>query len=257
MRRRFLAALVALVVAGTCAAVAVAAEKTVVMVGNLVLTLDGDIAPKQLPKDRFAPIGFWASGDLNTVDGSHPPAWESGSFDIDRDVRIDVSDFPACPRARLVARSTSDAIDACPGAILGRGRGKVDVAFPEQPVIHASGPILFFNGGERGGVTTFYLHTYVSIPAPTAVVVTATVTRVRDKPYGIRIESRVPPIAGGAGSITGFELRGDRYSDFRGKRRSWLFARCSDGRFDARGRIDFGDGTVMAAQIIRTCTASD
>lgn len=259
MKKRIWMALVTVVVAGICAASVLAAKSvpTTVQVGNLVLTVDGDIEPKVLPRHQFAPIGFHASGKLAALDHSHPPAWESGWFDIDRDVRIDTSEFPACPKGRLVAQSTTNAVRACPGAILGRGKGEVEVAFPEQPRIHATGPILLFNGGEHGGVTTLYAHTYVSIPAPTAIVVTSTVRAERDRPYGTRIETDVPRIAGGAGSITGFELRGYRYSSFRGKRRSWLFARCPDGRFDARGRIDFGDGTVMAATIVRTCTADD
>jgi hypothetical protein len=260
MKKHFFLVLAAAVVMGICAASVFAAATTVptkVQVGNLVLTFDGDVAPKLLPRHEFAPIGFWASGKLEALDHSHPPAWESGWFEIDRDVRIDVSEFPACPKGRLVAQSTTNAVRACPGAILGRGSGEVEVAFPEQPRIHATGPVLLFNGGERGDVTTFYLHTYVSIPAPTAIVITSTVTRAGGKPYGTRIETEVPRIAGGAGSITGFELRANRYSVFRGKRRSWLFARCPDGRFDARGRVDFGDGTVMAATIVRSCTASD
>jgi|GEM_PF-5392697 len=37
----------------------------------------------------------------------------------------------------------------------------------EQPSFNASGPLVLFNGGVRGGVTTMYIHAYVSVPTPT------------------------------------------------------------------------------------------
>jgi hypothetical protein len=248
---------VATTLAVAIAGMALAAEKpTVVRAGNLVLTLNGDIVPKKLPKHEPAPIGFHASGDLKTVDGSHPPAWKESSFDIDRNISIDVRGIPACRKSKLEAQSTSSAERACPDAILGRGSGSVEVSFPEQEPIEASGPILLFNGGERGGVTTFYLHTYVSIPAPTAVVAIAKVTRESKGPYGLHIQVSVPRIAGGAGSITHFELGASRFVTIAGKRHSFLFARCANGRFLARGDVVFSDGTRLAGSLVRTCTAT-
>jgi hypothetical protein len=248
----------AMTLAVAIAGLALAAEQpTVVREGKLVLTVNGGIFPKRLPKREAVPIGFHASGDLKTIDGSHPPAWRESSFDVDRNVLIDVKGIPACAGSKLAAQSTKSAERACRGAILGRGSGGVEVSFPEQEPIEASGPILLFNGGERGGVTTFYLHTYVSIPAPTAVVAVARVTRVSKGPYGLHVQVSVPRIAGGAGSITHFELGASRFVTIAGKRHSFLYARCGNGRFLARGVVVFSDGTRLAGGLVRACTATD
>lgn len=243
-----------MIVLGVATAVGVAAEApTVIQLGNLVLAVNGDITPKQLPAKERVPIGFHASGDVSTVDGTHPPAVRQGSFEIDRDVAIDVAGIPTCSKGQLVARSTTAALAACPDALLGRGRASVEVSFPEQRPLTASGPLLLFNGGEQGGVTTFYIHTYVSIPVPTAVVITGRARRVSDGPYGIRIDASVPAIAGGAGSLTHFELSASRYVKGAAGQRGFVYARCSDGRILTRGAISFDDGTEMHAELIRTC----
>lgn len=251
--RRLIA--VALAVALAVAGAAYAADKpTVIQLGNLILTINGGITPTKLPKQQMAPIGFHASGDLATVDGSHPPAWKTSSFDVDRDVAVDVGGIPVCHKGQLVAQNSANARRACPGSILGQGKGSVEVAFPEQTPFDASGPVLLFNGGERGGVTTFYLHTYVAIPAPTAIVVTSKVTREKKGRYGLHIQTAIPLIAGGSGSITHFELEANRFVTYKGKRHSFLLARCPDGSLIAGGSVRFRDGTILSGQILRACT---
>jgi hypothetical protein len=260
MGKRLILAVAAVSVLAIAAAGALAAGArempTVVRAGNLVLTLNGNITPTRLPKREPVAVGFHASGALATVDGSHPPAWRESSFDVSKDISIDVHGIPTCRKEELVARSTSAAEAACGDAVLGTGKGSVEVAFPEQAPIEATGPILLVNGGEKGGVVTFYLHTYVSIPAPTAVVATAKVTKENKGPYGLHIQVMVPRIAGGSGSITNFELSANRYVSVNGKRQGFLFARCSDGRFQAKGTVVFSDGSSLSGGIVRTCTST-
>jgi hypothetical protein len=239
------------------AGIAVAREKpTVVRAGNLVLTINGGVTPTALPKDKLTAIAFHASADLATVDGSHPPAFKESSFEVDKDVAIDVSGIPACRKSQLENRSTADAKGACPKAILGGGTGKVEVAFPEQNPIHATGPLVLFNGGVKGGVTTFYIHAYVAIPAPTAVVATVTARRISNGPYGLRFDAKLPPIAGGSGSPTYFDLHTSRFvKDKSGHRRGFVFAKCPDGRLQAKGSATFRDGTTLFGAIVRVCQA--
>jgi hypothetical protein len=237
--------------------VAYAAAPTVVRIGNLVLTVNGGVTPKSLPRDRRAPIGFHAVGGLETIDGAHPPAIRELDFDIDRDVEIDTSQFEVCRRGQLEARTAGAARRACPGAVLGTGNATVEVAFPEQTPFRSTGPLTLFNGGSAGGVTTLYLHAYVAVPAPTAVVVAEQVTRESKGPYGLHIVARIPPIAGGSGSPIGFEFGTDRSISYRGERRSFLFARCADGKLVARGAVKFSDGARLSAAIVRACSAED
>lgn len=241
------------------AGVALAKQKeipTVVRAGNLVLTVNGGFNPTTLPKHRRVPLGFHMSGDLKTVDGTHPPAFREAVFDVDSDVELDVSGFPVCRKGQLEAQSAVHAKQVCAGALLGEGAGSVEVLFPEQAPIDSTGPLLLFNGGERGGAMTLFIHAYVSIPAPTAIVTTITVTREHKGPYGLRFVTKVPVIAAGAGSVTAFELKAERYLTHGGERRSFIFARCSDGRIQGKGRVWFSDETSLGGSLVRPCTAT-
>jgi hypothetical protein len=229
-------------------------QPVVVRAGNLVLTLDGGVTPTALPKRRFAPMGFHASGSFATVDGTHPPALERAVFDSDKDIVVDVEGLPACRIGQLVARETRHAEAACGDAILGKGSATVRVAFPEQAPFNATGPLILFNGGERGGTITLLAYTYVSVPAPTAVVTTATLTRERKGPYGLHSVVEVPRIAGGAGSIVRANLSARRVYTYEGERRSVLSGRCPDGRIRARGTFYFRDGSRISGGVVRACT---
>lgn len=255
MKRQLIwTAVAAATVAVAVVGMAIAAEPpTVVRVGNMVLRLNGGVTPKALPKHELAPMGFHASGSLETVDGSHPPALGKAVFDTDRDIVVGVEGLPACSLARLVARDTGHAEAACAGAVLGKGSATVEVSFPEQPPIHSTGPLVLFNGGERGGAITLLAHAYVNVPAPTAVVATVRITKQSKGPYGLRIEVEVPPIAGGSGSVVAGSISARRVYTHKGERRSLLSGRCADGRFLARGSFRYRDGTVLTGGLVRTC----
>jgi len=260
MRRGMAVALTAAVLIGMVTiGLAVASDgnpkPTVVRAGNMVLEVDGNIVPDVLPRHRFAPMGFWGSARLSTIDGSHPPALEESVFDADRDVVVDVEGLPICRIGQLRAVETRTAEAACGEAILGRGSATVEVAFPEQKPFDSTGPLIFFNGGERGGVVKVLAYSYVSVPAPTAVIATAEIRREHKGPFGLRVETQVPRIAGGAGSFVAARFSMRRVYTYKGKRRSVILARCPDGLIRAKGVFSFSDDTVLSGSVFRTCTA--
>jgi len=225
----------------------------VVKAGNLVLEINGDITPRVLPKHELAPIGVWGSGKLKTIDSSHPPALEAAVFDADKDVFVSVKGLPACTAGQLEARPTKKAEAVCDKSILGRGSATVEVSFPEQKPIVSPGPLVLFNGGERNGVVKVLAHAYVDVPAPTAVVATAEVSRVEKEGLGLHIEVEVPKIAGGAGSVVGARFSMRRVYTYRGKRRSVIAGRCPDGHILGRGSFTYSDGSVLSGGIVRPC----
>jgi hypothetical protein len=258
MRRQLgwaVTAVVSLVVVS--AGVAIAADPPIVVrAGSMVLTLNGGVTPKALPKSTFAPMGFHASGNLTMVDGTHPPALEEAVFDTDKDIVVDVEGLPSCRLADLTARDTKHAEAACGDAILGKGSATVEVAFPEQAPFLATGPLILFNGGERGGAITFLAYTYVSVPVPTAVVTTATLTKERKGPFGLHSVVKVPRIAGGAASIVKANLSARRVYTYKGEQHSVLSGRCPDGQIHARGTFKYDDGSVLSGNLLRTCTVA-
>lgn len=233
------------------------ARAVIIEAGTMVLKIEGGVSPQALPKDRLAPVTVHGSGSLRTVDGSHPPALREAIIDADKDLVVDVKGLPTCRLGQLQAVTTKRAEAVCGDAIVGRGSATVEVAFPEQSPIHSTGPLVIFNGGERDGAITFIGHAYVSVPAPTAVVGTAKVTRIRKGAFGLHVMVDVPTIAGGAGSVVAASIKLGRTYTYKGERRSVFSGRCSNGRIEGRGTFKYADGSSLSGGFPETCTATD
>ncbi|HEX7059216.1 MAG TPA: hypothetical protein VF176_05125 [Solirubrobacterales bacterium] len=244
-----LAAVVAVAVAG----VAVASKPTVVRAGNLILTFNGDVVPKKLPKNTYAPIKLQASGKLATADGTHPPAIKQVILDFDKNGVINAKGLPVCKSGQLQARDTESAKKACPTAIIGKGDTEVEVQFEDSSPFTAKGPLVLFNGGVKGGVTTMFVHAYVSVPTPTAIVTTVKVKKINKGKFGYEAVASVPTIAGGAGSAVSFSLTVDRKFTYKGKKQSLLTAKCPTKHLYAHGVAAFSDGTRVAGDVVRAC----
>jgi hypothetical protein len=230
------------------------AKPHVIRAGNLFLKDNGGIAPSKLPRHEQAPISAHIDAEIGTIDGSHPPAVQTLNIDFDKTIGIDAEGLPACNQSRLEARTTAAAKAACPSAIVGSGDGAVEVAFPESQPFTARGPVVLFNGGVRGGTTLLFAHAYVSVPAPTAVVVPVRISRIHRGHYGLHTVTKVPAIAGGAGSVTDFRISIDRRFSYRGAKRSYLTASCPTGRYYTEGEIFFAGGAELKGVHILPCT---
>jgi hypothetical protein len=254
MKKKSLISLLLAVGALLAAAGAAVAERaTVVRAGNMVLRFNGGVTPKKLPRKRLAPITLDASAKIRTVDGSHPPAAKTVTLDFDRHGAINARGLATCTAGKLQSRDTRSAKRACRKAIVGSGHTTVEVAFPEQAPFSASGPLVVFNGGVRHGVTKLYVHAYVSVPTPTALVTRVTVKKIHKGRFGTRALARIPVIAGGSGSVTGFQLSIHRNFRRHGRRQSYLLARCANGHLFAHARVDFRGGGRFGGGIARTC----
>jgi hypothetical protein len=233
--------------------IATAAKPTVIRAGNLVVKLNGGVAPKRLPKKKMAPIALRISGNIGTTDGSQPPAAKLIVADFDKHGKVTARGLATCRSGQLQSRNTAAAKAACRKAIVGSGKTTVRVEFPEQAPFFATGPLVLFNGGVRGGATTMFIHAYVSVPAPTAIVTQVKITPLRKGRYGTRAIAQIPRIAGGSGSVIRFAMKIQRNFKFKGKQRSYLMARCANGRFFAHGNVAFTGGPRVAGTVVRTC----
>jgi hypothetical protein len=235
-------------------ATAAVAARQEVRAGNLFLVDNGGVFPKALPKHEDAPASARLEGEIGTIDGTHPPAVRTVTIEVDKTIQVDAKGLPVCRFSQIEARETSMAKKACADAIVGSGEGEVEVAFPEQAPFSAKGPIVLFNGGVHGGTTTVFVHAYVAVPAPTAIVTTAKLTRIHDGRYGMQIVATIPRIAGGAGSVTKFRIDVGRRFTFRGNPESFLSASCPNGEYRTRGLVRFSDGTRLGETHGFPCT---
>jgi hypothetical protein len=237
-----MAALGALVLAG----VAVAEQPVKVRTGNLELTFNGGLTPKAVSKTKLTPVSLNVSGKIRTVDGEHPPAMKEFVLEADKNTAVEVKGLPVCTASKLQSQDTKHAEAICRSSIIGTGQATAEIKFEEQPPIPAKSKIIAFNGGTSGGTTTFFIHAYLTVPTPVAIVSTVKITKVHNGRYGIKSVTSIPKIAGGSGSVTDFNLTINK--------KGVLLAKCPDGKIQAKGTAVFSDGTQATAEVIRTCT---
>jgi len=243
------------VVALASVALAAGTDKPVtVRAGNLELTFNGGFSPKTLSKTKLTPITALFEGKVKTVDGAHPPALKEVVIEADKNTGIDVKGYPTCTSAKLQSQDSAHAKAICKDSILGSGHGDVEIQFPEQQPIPVSSPLTLFNGGEKGGVTTLFVHAYITVPTPAAIVTTVKVKKIHNGRYGLESIASIPKIAGGSGSVTSFSLNVGKQFTYKGKKVSFISAKCPDGKIQVHGTAVFSDGTRASAEVIRTCT---
>jgi hypothetical protein len=226
----------------------------VVRVGNLIFTDNGGISPSTLPRHGSAPITAHIIGTIGTADGTHPPALRSVEAEIDKTISIDPTGIPTCEAGQIEALDTASAKRACGDATVGSGTAEVEVAFPEQAPFSATGPVVLFNGGVHGKSLLVFVHAYVNVPAPTAIVTRATVTSIDRGRFGHALKVTVPAIAGGYGSATKFDVKIGRAFTYKGQKKSFLTASCPTGSWMTRGKVKFQDRTELSVSHVFPCT---
>jgi hypothetical protein len=245
-----LALAVALIGVGGLAVVALAVT---VQAGDLVVSSEGEVAPTTLPRDEPAPISFRIGARVRTADGAPLPAMKTFTFDADRQGQLFTEGLPTCSMKSLQSTTTEQARRICGDALVGTGSTSAVLTFPESNPTLVRAPLLMFNGGSRGARSILVIQVYARTPVATTFVLPGVVTRTSGL-YGTRTLVRIPTIANGYGSLKSFRVRIHRTWIYRGKKRSFLIARCSTGRYFAHSEFTFSDGTTVAGTLSKPCT---
>lgn len=234
-----------------CAVAVGQAGAATVRVGTLVLHADGGFQPTVLPKRSYAPIRFQGHGEIKTTDGSVPPALRHVKVEFDRDGKLTTAGLPVCPPTRIEARTAKQARNRCRGAIVGRGHVGAILDFGANR-IKVRSPLTLFNGPRQSGDITVVAHAQTTVPFFQSYVVVAPIERRRGI-FGYRSSFDIPEIAGGAGALTHIDAEIGRRYDFRGARRSYVSARCSDYILQTQGYFSFDDGNVIYGSVFKPC----
>jgi hypothetical protein len=234
-------------------AIVASASGLVLRAGDLVITADGGFTPKALPKHEDAPITLHGGGKLTTVTGELPPILDTLTIEFDRHGHVDTTGLPVCTEAKLVATTVATARKLCPGAIVGKGFGSAVVKFPEQGRIPVSSPITIFNGPKKGGNYTVIAHAHLDYPGPATFIVPIVIEKINKGVYGYRTKVKIPKIAGGYGHPVSGSAKVGRIWTFKGKKHSFVNARCETGHLQARTEFTFKDDTVLNGTFLRPC----
>ena len=242
-----------LAVAALSATLAAGAGGALIKVNGLVLRADGGFKPNTLPRNAFAPINFNAHAELSRAGGGVPPALQQAIIDFDRDGRLNTAGLPRCAPEKVAYASPAMARRTCRKAIVGKGHVGALVEIPFLGALPAKSPLTLFNGPRQGGNPTVVMHAQVVSPALQTFAIVVPIERRRHGQYGYRATVNVPPILGGAGAITHLDVKVGRRYRSKGKKRSYVSARCRDGVFDTHGHFTFDDGTIMDGSVQKPC----
>lgn len=227
--------------------------KIKIRAGNIVVNAEGGFAPDALPRTHNAPIKIFGKGNIKTVTGEFPPVLKTIQFEFDKHGAVDIEGLPKCSISRLRATTVPQARKLCPGSIVGTGRGSGVVVFPEQGPIPASSPITLFNGPEIQGDPTIYAHAHLTVPGPVTYIVPVRIETIHNGRYGYRVKAEIPRIAGGYGIPLSGSIKVERKWTFKGKKHSYVNARCVDRKLQAIGEFTFKDGTSMKGAFVSPC----
>jgi hypothetical protein len=223
-----------------------------VRAGNLIITIDGGVTPKALPKKTPAPITLKVSGSIATADDTHVPVLKTLALQFDKHGSIYTKGLATCSVGKLQSTVTARAKAVCGEALVGTGKVSAEIAFPEQAPFKAGGPLLIFNGKPKANKPVLIFHVYAHVPAPTTFVTEGVIAPSTGK-YGTQTTIAIPAITGGQGSLTSFEATIHKTWTYKGKKRSLLLASCPTGSLFAHGDFDFADGTQIAGGVAKSC----
>jgi hypothetical protein len=256
MRRRLPIFVLAALLALSAGAIAWAAvEKQ----GNVLVHFEAGFSPRALPRQTPAPIEVTIKGAVSTTDGSHPPPLKVLEIQLNRNGRLYTKGLPACSPSLLQSTSTREAKTRCGGALVGHGSFTADIALSGTKPVGASGEILAFNG-RRGDKPALLLHFFGGAPVRFTLVVPLRIANRAAGEFGTVLQTRIPKLANGSGSITQIDLSLGRRWSFAGKRRSYLSAACpAPAEFTevpfafARARFRFEGHPEIRSELLKTC----
>ena len=226
--------------------------------GNLFIRFDGWIAPKDLPRDRLAPIAVRIEGTIRTPAGKNPPALRRITVALNKAGRLDTHGLPVCSRGRIRSATTAQALEACGRSLVGSGGITAISSFPEQANYLMRAEVVLFNAVVDGRAAIL-AHIYQHNPAPITRVVVFKIRHSRGA-FGTTLEADIPPSVNENGYLKTVYLQLQRRFAFRGRQRSYLSASCATpadvpvASFPfADASMTFEDGRTLSSTMIRTC----
>lgn len=224
------------------------------------VNIDGDLAPRSLPRSGIAPVSVAVEGRISPVGpGTKPPKLTSISIAINRHGRLAAKGLPVCPLQRIDPSTSSEAVAACRASLVGNGSFSANVRLPEQSPFPSVGKVLAFNG-RLDGHRVLLAHIYGDRPLPTSYVLPFYVEAARGE-FGTVLRASLPEVTGEWGFVTGISMKLGRSYRRHGSVRSYLSAGCpAPAGFDSvafplmRTDFVFSGGRKLTSTLNRNCS---
>jgi hypothetical protein len=211
------------------------------------------ITPKKRSKTQRVPISIdvnvFATNPTNPQQVPNPTTL--ALVDFDKDVKFQQKGYPTCDPSQFGSQSTTDDVKAaCPDAIVGSGTATVLLkSGPGLPplTVHAK----TIGANVKGNKVL--LHSYTQEAGGVPLVGSFKKSTGGSK-YGQMLSTPVPPLAGGSGVISQFELKTDKIAyKNKGKKLAIVSAKCSSKKLDFQARFTDDQGQTATGHTTNAC----
>lgn len=228
--------------------------------GNLIVTFDGGITPRALPRAGAAPVTVAVDSSFSTTDGTDPPPQlRQIAIGINKDGKIFDRGLPACQVRRIQPATIGAARRICGDAIVGSGHVQVRVNLANQPPFTFTGPMLVFHAKRADGHRRLLAQVY-GLKPPSAFVLTFNILESSDSTFGTVIKTTLPKPARQWAYVTHFDMKLRRIYTYKGQKHSYISAGCAapDGFTVivypfAQANFGFAGGRHVTSTLVREC----
>ena len=253
--RRHLVALFALASVAVIAAAAIANAAS-----SNTDAVKAKIKPTTLSKTKFKPlkgltveVTTLKKGDPGTPKAPtlFPSPSKETDIGLDKDIKINNKGLATCTSGKLNGTTAQQALAACGKSSVGSGNatacasngtGGCALAVPAQ--------VLAFNGKPKSGNPVILFWTSNAVTGQTTLP--GTLKKTGGK-YAHTLFVKVPPLGGGAGSITDFKTTIARKFIFKSSKESFVNAKCSHKNLAVKAKWKFADGTSDTQSTTAKC----
>lgn len=257
-RRTWLALTLAAVVALALGAGPAGAERS--QDANLIVSLNGGIAPKALPRNHRAPVAVHLVGGVHTSDGSPIPRVNWIRLELAWRGQIDRQGLAVCPQVRLDSTDNTQATKACGPSLVGRGKLYAEIFVPNQEPFGVHARLLAFNGQTKKGRPAVLVHAYSSNP-PVSFIIPFSVHHQKGA-FRTVLVTTIRRSVGPWPHVANFQIDVSRSFRFHGRKHSYLSASCPvPAHFTAgflsfaRATYTFAGGAQLTTESVRSCRA--
>ena len=225
--------------------------------------MSGELIPTTLPRTHFAPATMRIGFEVPLTRGSKVPELQTIVLDLASNIELQTNGLPSCPVNRL--RSTYvKPVQACKGALVGRGSVTSEIALPGQAPAMVKGSLLAFY--DRSNVGPYILADVTTNGSPPLTYVIPFSIGKAKPPFGTSLivhkmhlvrgecKNNTPDCGYGGfegiyGHISNFELSLHRiFATPRSRRTSFVGADCPAPGHRASASYKFAKVSVTYAE---------
>lgn len=222
--------------------------------GNLVVTMSGDLQPKELPRRELAPVAVHLEARFTTSDQSLLPPLTQVAIRLGSQGRMAGPGLPRCRSKAIRATTEQGSLQACGSALVGRGHLGGLIALPGQRALPFRARFLVFHGG--GSTLLGSVH---STNPPLSFTMPFKLSRGAGT-FGTSLVADMPRVIRRWARVESFSISIYRRYRSKGHSRSYVQASCGVPKgftglvFPlAQTKFTFASGKKVTGSVVRAC----